>query len=385
MPAVRGRVDQPAGPGRRRSRRFPAQRSPCRRDGGSWCGSNRSRSSASRSSASITSSAEHSRVAAPAGPAGAAGSWRRTRPRSRTVRWGARGSRSSVDPRDRTPARRPDGGARAPTPSSASVSGRPAPSSIHSSTRWLGFSSETASTCGHRDRIGVAQPRESARLRGEELRRRAGMGLGEHPATVGERRARTRPRRLRPAPGATRTIATPIARSSVERSRSFMAGSLGTPSSGPVPCGHVRAGSGRGRGRRLGVPAARRFVGVQQRRAGRRRRDLAARRHALRPAAHPRHARLDAPDHGPCADRDRREHPRQRRPLLRQPAGPRRAHHRVRRGGRRDGRRPPAVAARVQAARHRRGRQRARRRRVRTVPVRRHRVGAADRHVLRAR
>ena len=50
------------------------------------------------------------------------------------------------------------------------------------------------------------------------------------------------------------------------------------------------AGGGR---RRVRLPPARRHVGLEQRRAGRRRRGLAARRHALRPAPHRRDARRD--------------------------------------------------------------------------------------------
>ena len=150
------------------------------------------------------------------------------------------------------------------------------PGALDRSTRapdgWAS-SSETASTRGHRDRIGFAQPREARRLGGEELRRGAGMGLGEDAAPVGESQARTRPRRLHHARARRARCGTPIARSSADRSRSFMVAEPRDTTSGPVPCGHVRAGSLRGCGPGLGVPAARRFVGIQQRRAGGRRRD----------------------------------------------------------------------------------------------------------------
>ena len=82
----------------------------------------------------------------------------------------------------------------------------------------------------------------------------------------------------------------------------------------------VRARSPRARQRMPRVPAARRRLGLEQRRARRRRRCLAARRHAVRPAADAGDARRDGAGHRDGADRDARQHARQRRPLLRQPA-----------------------------------------------------------------
>ena len=53
----------------------------------------------------------------------------------------------------------------------------------------------------------------------------------------------------------------------------------------------VRAGRPRGRRRAVGLPPARRRLGLVERRAGHRRRRVAARRHAVRPGAHPADAR----------------------------------------------------------------------------------------------
>ena len=110
-------------------------------------------------------------------------------------------------------------------------------------------------------------------------------------------------------------------------------------------------------GRRLPrLRPGRRLVGVEQRRAGRRRRSIAARRHAVRPAPHRRDARGAGAAHDRGADRRRRQHPRQRRPLLRQRARRRRRDHRLVGGRRGDGRGPTRAARRAQRRARRRRR-----------------------------
>ena len=84
----------------------------------------------------------------------------------------------------------------------------------------------------------------------------------------------------------------------------------------------IREGPARGGGRGLGLPAARRRLGLVERRPRDGWRHVPARRHALRPAPDRRDARRDAPDHaGRRAHRHGRQHACQRRPLLRQRAG----------------------------------------------------------------
>ena len=90
------------------------------------------------------------------------------------------------------------------------------PSSIHSSTRWLGASSETASTSG--TAIGppgsrpVAEPPEPGGLGGEEVRRCASDATWRTPC--GRRRGRRRRtgRRHRRAPGGRATTGAPTDR-----------------------------------------------------------------------------------------------------------------------------------------------------------------------------
>ena len=117
-------------------------------------------------------------------------------------------------------------------------------------------------------------------------------------------------------------------------------------------------GSARSRQRHLGLAPAGRLLGLEQCGPDRRRRRVAARRHALRPATHARDARRDARRGARgAAHRHAREHPLERRPLLRQRARPRgrdRRHARVRRGdGARDARRcsPSSSAARRSSGR----------------------------------
>jgi hypothetical protein len=102
-------------------------------------------------------------------------------------------------------------------------------------------------------------------------------------------------------------------------------------------------------------------VGPLQRRAHRqrRRRHLNAGRHPLRPGTDCRHARRPARcDPGGRADRHRGQHPRQRRPLLRQRPGRRRRELGLGRVRRRAGGANPLAVRRLPAGRPRHGRHR---------------------------
>ena len=149
--------------------------------------------------------------------------------------------------------------------------------------------------------------------------------------------------------------------------------------------GPLHQGASRSGPRLLGLAAARRRLGLEQRRARLRRRRVTARRHPLRPASDRRDARRHAPIRaGGDAHRRAREHARQRRPLLRQPAGRRRAHHRLARERRGDGR--AAAGSDGPRDRERQGAgpgRRVPRAGLRAVRVPRHPSHAADRDLRR--
>ena len=114
----------------------------------------------------------------------------------------------------------------------------------------------------------------------------------------------------------------------------------------------LHQGSPRSRQRAVGLPAARRRLGLVERGADRRRRSVAAGRHAVRPEAHARDARRHAPRHpGGAVDRDAGQHPRQRRSLLRQPVGRGRAHRHLERERAGDGRGGAGAASRSSCGR----------------------------------
>ena len=185
MAAVRGGIDQPAAT-RASTSRLPAQRSPCSRAGGSSAASKSSSRLARRSSSRDRARGSAS-PRAPAGRAASSRFSRRTRPRSRTARSAAHDSRWCGDPRARTPARRPRAARPARRRARASVCSvaRP-PSSIHSSTRWFGGSSETASTSGTATAPGARNHASPAASVVKNSGRRRRMRLREHAATVVE-------------------------------------------------------------------------------------------------------------------------------------------------------------------------------------------------------
>ena len=256
---------------------------------------------ARRSSPSIVACRAAPRRRARGRRAAAGGSSRRTRPMSRTVRSGGRGSRWSAGPRDRSWARRRGAAGRARHRGRFRLG---APAALARSTPapdGSGGSSEHASTSGT-----ATAPASRSQVRPvasvvKNSRRCAGMGLREHPAPVVEIDVRTRSRRRHRAPA---RVARPPAPECPLQDRLQR----------PRPCGpqprdrrsvdawsdsgycsrHGRTHAVRSRRRGLGVPDAQRVLGVQQRRAGRRRRRVAARRHAVRPPADPRHVGLDA-------------------------------------------------------------------------------------------
>ena len=105
-------------------------------------------------------------------------------------------------------------------------------------------------------------------------------------------------------------------------------------------------GSSRARRRLLRVAATRWRLGVEQRRSRRRRRRLIARGHPVRRPADPSHARRHADGDRRWTDHHGREHSRQRRSLVREPARQGRRDHRLVGRGRGDaGARPGAGRA----------------------------------------
>ena len=147
----------------------------------------------------------------------------------------------------------------------------------------------------------------------------SGAGLGARPLGAGTRRrdrraaaSRAPARRL----SGDRRSVPPRARP--RRAAEAQGGTAGGAIGSTDREGRLHQGSARTRGRPVRVSAAGRWLGLEQRGAHHRRRDLAAGRHPVRHPAHEGDARRDAPGNPGEADRRRGQHPQQRRPLLRQ-------------------------------------------------------------------
>ena len=184
---VGGRVDEPAPPAASSTRRLPAQRSPCRRAGGS--------SAAPTASSRPGQPLERRRSSAgsaPASPASRASGMQPLRgvelgPGRRTARWGAPGSRSCAGPPARSDGAPAGGSAASASPSSASVVAARA-ARVDPLQHEVG--GRVRGPVGHRqdlrDRhgVGLPQPGQAGGLRAEEPGGRKGGSSRTRPAVV---------------------------------------------------------------------------------------------------------------------------------------------------------------------------------------------------------